>query len=140
MPGPPDPSDPVAAAATGVGPCEPFAVTDVLAEGVAVALGDAEAVADGEAEALGPVVGRADEVVVVLLGATLVLGAAAVGRGAVVRGCGLGVAFTVGLGVGFGVLVADVAGGAERGFCPEPNLNPTTVPGAGSWLVAPELL
>lgn len=129
-----------------VGPVVPLSVTDVLADGLAVgladALADAEAPAEGVAVALRPVVGRPVEVVVDPLGATVVRGAAAVGRGLVVAGfgCGFGVAFTVGLGVGFGVLVAVFAGGAVRGFCPEPNRNPTTVPGAGSYPVAPELL
>lgn len=133
MPGPPEPSDPVGATASEAGSCEPFSSTDTLpeglADGVAVALTEAEAL--GEAAALFPVVGRAAEVGVDPFGATVVLGAAVVGRGAVVRGLGFGVAFTVGLGVGFGVVTAVFAGGADRGFCPEPNRKPTTVPGAG---------
>lgn len=135
MPGPPDPSDPVGATASEAGSCEPFSSTDTLteglADGVAVALTEAEALGEGEAAALFPVVGRAAEVGVDPFGITVTRGAAVVGRGAVVRGFGFGVAFTVGLGVGFGVATAVLAGGADRGFCPEPNRNPTTVPGAG---------
>lgn len=138
MPGPPEPSDPVGATASDAGSCEPFALTDGLADGAAVALaelealGEGEALRDGETAAVLPVVGRAAEVGVDPFGATVVRGPAVVGRGAVVRGVGFGVAFTVGPGVGLGALVAVFAGGAERGFCPEPNRNPTTVPGFGS--------
>jgi hypothetical protein len=47
-----------------------------------------------------------------------------VGLGAAVVGLGLAV-------VGAGLLVAVGAGGAMPGWPPEPNLKPTTVPGAG---------
>jgi hypothetical protein len=39
--------------------------------------------------------------------------------------------------VGAGALVALGAGGATRGCWPDPKRNPTTVPGAGSWLATP---
>lgn len=116
----------------------------VSSDGVADDVGSPFAFADGVAavDAVGvPVaLGEVDDVVrvgrgVAVLperGEAVALGAAAVGFGAPVVGLGAAV---VGLGaavVGLGAAVLTGAGGAVRGFWPDPNRQPSTVPGFGS--------
>lgn len=104
----------------------------------AVALGDADAVAFVVADGLaGAVVAPGPDFwvdpvdvpdpfeVPGVVAAGFVVAGFEVGLGAAVVGLGLAV-------VGAGLLVAVGSGGAIPGWPPEPNLNPTTVPGAGS--------
>jgi hypothetical protein len=136
VPAPPEPSVEVGAAASGVGASLGDVVGLGLADGLGLAVGEAvgEAEAEGEEDAVGAA-DRAvedDPVAVVVRGVAVALGDVVLVRGFVVR-----VEVT---GVGLGALVAVGAGGDVRGGCPEPNRNPTTVPGAGLWLPAPALL
>lgn len=128
-----DPAAAVVAPAVADGLPEVEEVEEVDAEAEAEALTAGDGPAGALREALADTEGRADGVVVVAfavvcapdLGALVGFGAAVVGFGAAVVGLGAAV-------VGFGVLVAVFSGGATRGFWPEPNRKPTTVPGAGS--------
>ncbi|MGL4175580.1 MAG: hypothetical protein ACRCSN_05835 [Dermatophilaceae bacterium] len=121
--------------AVGVPPAVPGGVTDVVADDVGVGEvvgpavpggGDAEAVADAEgAAASEPAAGGRPGV------GPVVDGAAVRGRDVAVGGGGV---------AGFGVEVAVAAGGAARGCCPEPNRQPSTVPGLGLDVPAPSWL
>ena len=106
---------------------------------------DGETEADGEPEAEAEGDGCPEAVLfeaeggapVLVLGAlVLVFGAEVVTLGADVVAFGAEVAAGL-VAVAAGALVADGAGGATRGCCPEPNRNPTTVPAPGSYDATP---
>lgn len=120
-------------------------VASSLAVGVAEAFPDAVAPADGVGLADALAEGRLDADPVDPGVAPRVVGevdpgVALVALVGLVAGVGFFVGSEVALGllvVGAGLLVAVGAGGATRGCWPDPNRNPTTVPGAGLKLATP---